>query len=874
MSIWTAPVATRSPINCVIRRLILLTLMAGVTSAPGEDIEAAASPFNPRDLDHLAFFVESVRGMQIATSSSMESLRRQGELTPLEECWADRDRFPHGTIRRWEDQSSYSHPTPRNPEVKGGRDFGQDDPDRPGFIPDGCNGRPCARGGPARERPGNHLQPCYFETDWKQGFATKGPFSVFILARPVSQQEDFVYYGNHGSGTLRHLVADDALEFMVSSKRVRLTGPRAVEIGTWQIIEVHRDERNRFETVVNGSRVTLPGASLEGEFAFRYLFNDCKGSGEEMHGDIAACIIYTSSLNADQKLRVRGYLESVYDLGKPRSSSPGSGILARAMSEGSRGYRARPCGLDANRNGVLGEHEDRGLGDSASLDPDGDGVEEDILHVCSERGDDLEGDGSPEKPFRTISEALRHCDGPEDGAEDIVRISGTFHETATLPHGGVPGQYTAAGFAFPRNPLLLVGWDRDGDGVYPPYDLDDTAVLDGKKRLAWAIRTNRKISHVEIAHLTIRDYGFQEDNAGAIQLFHWGDGEQSHVYIHDVEFVGINRGEKDASAKIVLNFWGGPMTDVAVINNLVEGYSSYFCRGAPPDGAGRFRFERNTLRMQGTRGASFVTGWKLWGHHRVVEILDNVIDANASAWQPEGHISGIGVCQGTQDWTIRGNLLIDTGIRLQPYADGFPFERPLDRVRIERNLFWSGYRGWTWPRLAIHIQADRRAPAHQSVKDVTITDNVVTGTAGWGAAILCNASNASGPQPGAVTIADNTLVGPFDRSRAAICVETSRFGPYHQQSFEIRRNRIANVGEGRNISFDYAPEGLYADRNLYDPRAGFRWNSPHQYDTMSFDAWRAATGQDGRSRLAAQPWDGEKVRGRQKTLPADPDSEN
>ncbi len=26
---------------------------------------------------------------------------------------------------------------------------------------------------------------------------------------------------------------------------------------------------------------------------------------------------------------------------------------------------------------------------------------------------------------------------------------------------------------------MLVGWDADNDGQYPPYDTDDTAVLDG-----------------------------------------------------------------------------------------------------------------------------------------------------------------------------------------------------------------------------------------------------------------------------------------------------------------------------------------------------------------------------------------------------------
>ena len=220
----------------------------------------------------------------------------------------------------------------------------------------------------------------------------------------------------------------------------------------------------------------------------------------------------------------------------------------------------------------------------------------------ADRGNDGTGNGSPEKPYRTIGKTLAVADGPADGAEDIIVIAGVFHETVTLTHGGVPGHYVRDDFRFPSNPTMIMGWDRDGDGEYPPFDRDDTAVLDGRKILPWAITTRGKPSAIEIAHLTIRAYGYRKDNGGALQLFRWGDGLQSHIYVHDVEMYAINKGEKDASGKIVCNFWGGPMTDVALCNNLVSEYSSYFCRGSPPDRAGRFCFQNNTLRMFGTRG--------------------------------------------------------------------------------------------------------------------------------------------------------------------------------------------------------------------------------------------------------------------------------
>ncbi len=525
-------------------------------------------------------------------------------------------------------------------------------------------------------------------------------------------------------------------------------------------------------------------------------------------------------------------------------------FVAKYITAPKKGYIARGCGFDANRNGVLGEPADRRIGDDRTRDPDGDGVDEDLLYVDSQSGNDATGDGTPQQPFRTIQRALDAADGPQDGAEDIVCISGVFHETLVMRHGGVPGHYVRDGFQFPRHPAMIIGWDKDGDGEYPPFDNDDVAVLDGKGVLSWAVDNTKKLSHIEIAHLTIRDYGYREDNCGALKLFRWGDGMQSHIYVHDVEMAAINKGEKDRSGKIVLNFWGGPMTDVAVINNRVDEYSSYFCRGAPPDGAGRFRFQNNTLRMVGVRGGSFVTGWKLWGHHRRVEILDNVVDANAAAWNPAGHVSGVGVCQGAQDWTIRGNVLIDVPVTLQPFAKGYPFERTLDNITIDRNVFRVTHDGWTWPRHGIHIQGYAEAPAHQSVENVAITNNYFSAapTAGWGAAIFCSASNGGGPQRGTITITGNKLCGPFDRARAGITIDTQRRGKFRQERFVIRNNVIAHTGQGRNIAVAYAPSGLVADRNVYDESGGFRWNERQHWQSISLADWQAATGQDRESR--------------------------
>ncbi len=551
---------------------------------------------------------------------------------------------------------------------------------------------------------------------------------------------------------------------------------------------------------------------------------------------------------------------------------PKKDFVAQYIKAKKKGYIARPCGFDMNRNGVIGEPADRLVGDGKTKDPDADGVAEDILYVDASAGSDEVGDGSPVKPYKTIQKALDVCDGPEDGAEDIICISGTFNEALTIKQGGVPGHYVRDKFQFPKNPLMIIGWDKDGDGKYPPYDKDDLAVLDGDlgegKYLPWGIRSTGKISYVEIAHLTIRNYGSKtykkrdpSDNSGGMKLFHGGSARQSHVYVHDVEFHEINKAEHNASRKIVFSFWGGPFSDVAFINNLVDEYSSYFCRGAPPAGSGRFRFQNNTIKMYGvlkggaTHGAG-VAGWKLWGKHNGVEILDNIIDANVRAWRPVRIIRGIGICQGAQDWVVRGNVLIDVGVGLQPHAKGYYIGRPLNNILIDRNIFQSTYTGWNGAPMAVFVQGYPGADANETVKNATITNNFMYTTVGWGGGVRCTAGNGGGPQTGTIRIAGNTICGPFSyktiwgpRNGRGISILPKPSMAHKQNDYVIENNIITNAVKGdKNIETNYAPSNLIARGNIYDPDARFRWNQTKHWVTMSFSEWKEATGQDSKSK--------------------------
>ena len=541
------------------------------------------------------------------------------------------------------------------------------------------------------------------------------------------------------------------------------------------------------------------------------------------------------------------------------TTQPSKDFVADYIHAEKKGYISRPCGFDTNRNGVLGEPGDRLVGDGKTKDPDGDGIEEDILYVDAKAGSDEAGDGSPAKPYKTVQKALDAADGAADGAEDIICISGVFREKLAIKRSGVAGHYLRDNFQFPKNPTMLIGWDKDGDDEYPPCDKDDIAVLDGNvgpSNLAIGIRTDGKLSNIEIAHLTIRNYGGLYTEAGALKLFHWGTGLQSHIYVHDVEMRAINRAIKDASARIVCNFWGGPFTDVAIINNLVDEYASYFCRGAPPAGAGRIRFQNLTLKMFGTSGEGHVTGWKLWGRHNGVEILDTIVNCNAHAWKPVGAVSGIGICQGAQDWVVRGNVLIDVGVRLQPHAKGYYQGRPLNNILIDRNVFQSTYTGWNGAPMAIHVQGYPGADANETVQNATITNNFMYTTVGWGGGVRCAAGNGGGPQKGTIRIAGNTICGPFfyksiwgPRNGRGISILPSASMVHKQNDYVIENNIIANTVEGdKNIETDYAPSNLISRGNVYAPGARFRWNETKHWVTMSFSEWKAATGQDADSK--------------------------
>ena len=284
----------------------------------------AKADFNPKDLDNLEMFLESVKGLAIATNTSKEAYEKTAENTPLDKLWSDQERFPQGTIRWWWDQSPYTKDKKLRPNrvFKTGRDLGQDDHDRPGFIPDGCNGKPCVRGGLIGSGKGekHNKQPCYFELQLEsRDFKIPGSFGLFLLVRPIVQERDATIMGQFHRSVLIQNVSKNRLEWKNLGKPIPLSGEGTFKANYWQFIELHRDEEFNLTCLINGKNVTVGKPQDTNPFTFSFLFNNNKGQGFARHepfaGDIAALLIYRDIVTKKERGDVRNYFNSIYTLG-------------------------------------------------------------------------------------------------------------------------------------------------------------------------------------------------------------------------------------------------------------------------------------------------------------------------------------------------------------------------------------------------------------------------------------------------------------------------------------------------------------------------------------------------------------------------------
>lgn len=556
---------------------------------------------------------------------------------------------------------------------------------------------------------------------------------------------------------------------------------------------------------------------------------------------------------------------------------------------GPRGYEARACGFDLDDDGVVGEPEDCTLCDGQSADPDGDGIDEDLIYVDADGGSDTSGDGSPGSPFATIQHAWDQADGPGDGAEDIICFRGiaTGEENVRPRVSGVAGVRTkpASGsegrdWEYPANPTMLVGWDSDGDGAYPPFDTDDVAVLDGGPGgLTRAFELNPQgqppTEHLEIAHLTVRDYGhtFVDDDSTGIGFVRLGSvsGTSSHLYLHDLELENINKDKPKRSSAVTFNCFMGStkVTYLAIENIRSLETGGYFARGdfaeRIGDPSGPVRFQRVTLTAHscdfgpppcGDHGFySSATAFKIWGYLDGMEILDSVFDGNVAAWspRPSGPTNGIIADGCVVDWVVRNNLVRNyhgafsakgTGNSGVVDNGGFCNSRPVDQVVIDRNIALWDVDYYEWGVGGVSMDDEHRATIGGSIANVTITNNFFIAPGGFRTCLNVNVSNDEGPAPGRITFAGNTCWGGQDTGLGSNVAVLQGTGTYPFPDIVIANNIFGGFELGDDklaLEVDYQPASFEVHHNVYSPQVVFRWLGT---DLASLAAWQSTASLD------------------------------
>ncbi len=529
---------------------------------------------------------------------------------------------------------------------------------------------------------------------------------------------------------------------------------------------------------------------------------------------------------------------------------------------GSRGYDSRACGFDLDGDGVLGEPgDDCNICDGSTVDPDGDGVAEDLIYVDCGAGSN--GNGTPGSPYNRLSSAMAAMDGPGDGAEDIVCFKGTCrNESLNWTTSGVPGSYRSSltstvdhSFTLPQDPAMLIGWDADNDGRYPPYDTDDTAILDGNANgnTARAITINGH-NYLEVAHFTARDYNLDGGDGGFV--YRTGGGGD-YNYFHDLSLENINKGYGDSSGRGTFISFGGADDYITLYNLNIQDFGGYMFRGAVNSSPEVFDFAFINITAVGHGGTgdsgANVSGIKLWGAVTNVFVLDSILDGDPDGWG-QGYsvdtVYAVAPAQCTRNWTIRNNEFKDWeyAIVVQPDAgSGFCRSRTLKNTLIDSNVITNAYAPYQWGDYGISA-VQGYGPATATIENLTISNNYLSSSTGWEACLWIDAGNPSGTNPGSIDIVNNTCYGDINRHAAIVVGDAEGSGAnYPEQQITLKNNIIDGLGSGDlAVWTGYAPSSWIADYNTYDNLTGnkFVWNRGNQ---TGFSTWKNTSGGDAHS---------------------------
>ena len=546
-----------------------------------------------------------------------------------------------------------------------------------------------------------------------------------------------------------------------------------------------------------------------------------------------------------------------------------------------KGYDPRPCGFDLDDDGRVGEPEDCRICDGRTRDVDGDGVDEDLIYIDCQVGRDHELCGLPDRPCRSVEYAwTSRADGPEDGAEDILCFRGRCSpEVLTPAVGGLEGFRVqpaegsqARAFRFPMDPTMLVGWDSDGDGEYPPFDPDDVAVLDGGppedgsggQGLSRAFHLGEGNSQLEMAHFSVLDYGRYSsvERSGFVHFGIRGGLRADHLYFHDLELSGINQDQPTQGHRIVFNYFTGGTNfhHLAFVNLKLSNVGGFMVRGSGPyrpgteaEGGndGPMRWQNLSVTAHGCDhsseacreggGAAFI-GWKLWGWIDGIEVLDSIFDANVAEWEPKPMGNGgallVNATQCSRQWTVRGNEIYDFKVGFEAQGGDGAYctydtendpprqvPRRTGEVVFDQNIFVNTYQPWRRGDHAVVLKGGD--DLNRTLDDVVISNNILASTDGFDACIWVEVGNGRGPNPGPnpgrIDIFANTCYGARAEGRSTgLEISQSRVTTFPAHDIWVRNNIFAGLQPGDyGMRFRYRPEALRLVGNVVSPAARY-----------------------------------------------------
>ena len=324
------------------------------------------------------------------------------------------------------------------------------------------------------------------------------------------------------------------------------------------------------------------------------------------------------------------------------------------------GYEARACSFDMDDDGRLGENgtqkfcqagvnddercsvdsdcpgstcantgsttnDDCNVCDGVTTNVDGVAGDENLIYVDCNSGNDANA-GTAGSQFRTLGRAFTEVDTDDgDSIQDIV----CFRATCSLQNAsgvndlahnvqGVAGTYTrtkrgddAYGYSYATKPVMIIGWDQNNDGSYPPFDTEaEPPIVDGcSQNGGCAAGTGSGTTYliafdsggsdrIEFAHFKVQNYGLGCGTGIKCGAFHADVGDATYNYLHDLDLNYINYSVidgADTSGQGVFRYFSAVSTNLAIENNWIHNHDTYPLRSPGAGVSERLRFKNNTI---------------------------------------------------------------------------------------------------------------------------------------------------------------------------------------------------------------------------------------------------------------------------------------